>query len=521
LVDKVSKIGEKKHFVFAPNVLLIIYFVKHFQLNRPMNIDYSPDISKVWRTFEEICKIPRPSRSEEMIIDYIMDFAGRNGLEAHKDEVGNILIVKPAFPGMEDRKTTILQSHLDMVGEKTPFSGHDFTRDPIKPVRDGHWLRADDTTLGADDGIGIAAQLVILEDRKAMHGPLECLFTVDEETGMTGARNLRPGFMSGSILLNLDSEDEGELFIGCAGGIDTLGKFGFDREKADPAAQAYKLQVGGLKGGHSGDEIHIAHGNPIKILNRFLLEAAEKYDLRLSELNGGNMRNAIPREAFAIVTIHPRQTREFEHAFMDFSSAMDREMKRDEPGLRLDIQKVDLPEYMIDQAQQKKFLRAIRGCPHGVIRWSKTIKGLVETSTNLASVRFTPDGKATLVTSQRSSVEKAKTEVAAKIRTIFEEGGAEVEHSDGYPGWTPDPDSPILGVTRQAYIDLFGEEPVVRAIHAGLECGLILEKYPGLDMVSFGPTIKGAHTPSERIDVKSTDKFWRLLLEILHRIPVD
>ncbi len=477
--------------------------------------------SKVWKYFEEICKIPRPSKFEEKIITYILAFAERNNLEAIKDDVGNVLISKPASPGMEKRKTVILQSHMDMVGEKEPSSPHDFTRDPIILVKDEGWIRARGTTLGADDGIGIAAQLVILEDRDLIHGPLECLFTMDEESGMTGAKELQPGFMKGSILLNLDSEDEGELFIGCAGGIDTIGKFSFELEGSDKNAVPYKVLVGGLKGGHSGDEIQKSPGNSIKVINRFLLEGTDKYDLKLSVFDGGNMRNAIPRDAYAVFTVNSNESDELEQFFTHFAETIRAELKEYEPDLQLSLQKTELPESVQSSSSQLKFLVAIGNCPHGVIAWSPNLEGLVETSTNLASVKFPAADTALLTTSQRSSVESAKHDIASKIKKGMTEGDALVEHTDGYPGWMPDPDSEIVKITRNAYLELFGNEPVVRAIHAGLECGLILEKYPGLDMISFGPTIRGAHTPTERIDVESTGKFWTLLLEVLRRIPEE
>jgi dipeptidase D len=473
----------------------------------------------MWRYFEEICKIPRPSKSEKEIIAYILDFAKKQNLEALTDDTGNILIRKPASPGMEKCKTVVLQSHLDMVGEKDPSSTHDFERDPIIPVKDGDWIRADGTTLGADDGIGIAAQLVILEDRELVHGPLECLFTVDEESGMTGAKNLDSGFMKGKILLNLDSEDEGELFIGCAGGIDTLGSYRFNLENPDGSCSAYRVSVEGLKGGHSGDEIHKSPSNSIKILARFLHNASMEHGLRLSFLNGGNMRNAIPREAYAVFTVPVDMGRKVEEYFGEYSASLGNELKKYEPDMVWNIEKAEIPEKLLSAEQQLLFLQAIECCPHGVVKWSPTLEGLVETSTNLASVKFPERDRAVITTSQRSSVESDKDTIADRVGRCLKVGGGIIEHSDGYPGWTPDPYSEILNITRITYKELFGEEPVVRAIHAGLECGLFLEKYPDLDMISFGPTIKGAHTPTERINIESTEKFWILLLEVLTRIP--
>jgi dipeptidase D len=475
--------------------------------------------SRVWEHFEEICKIPRPSKLEKEIISHILEFAGKNNLEARRDEVGNVIIGKPASAGMENRKTVVLQSHLDMVGEKEPSSSHDFTRDPIIPVKEGEWIHATGTTLGADCGIGIAAQLVILEDRDLIHGPIECLFTVDEESGMTGAKYLKSGFMDADIFLNLDSEDEGELFIGCAGGIDTCGTFRFETQKPGTSSQGFKIRVGGLNGGHSGDEIHKSPGNSIKVLNRFLLHTTNEFQISMALADGGNMRNAIPRDAFAVFTVAEDKIEGLENYFRKFSDSIHTELKDYEPDMYLELERTDLPEKVISEKQQLVFLQTLRCIPHGVISWSETLEGIVETSTNLASVKFEETDTAIVTTSQRSSLESGKKIIADRVARCFELGGAIVEHSDGYPGWTPNPISEILNITKLAYKDLFGQVPVVRAIHAGLECGLILEKYPGLDMLSFGPTIKGAHTPTERIHIGTTEKFWKLLLEVLYRIP--
>ncbi|MFC2098209.1 aminoacyl-histidine dipeptidase [Bacteroidota bacterium] len=477
--------------------------------------------SRVWDHFEEICKIPRPSKSEDQIIEYVLSFARKNNLESKRDEVGNVIIHKPASKGKENLKTVILQSHLDMVGEKEPDSGHDFERDPIIPVKDGQWIRATGTTLGADCGIGIAAQLVILEDKDLVHGALECLFTVDEESGMTGAKFLKSGFMKGKILLNLDSEDEGELFIGCAGGVDTIGTFKFNTERTENSSIGVKVLVGGLKGGHSGDEIHKSPGNSIKVLNRFLNHATREFKIQLALFNGGNMRNAIPRDAFAVFCVPHENFMELEKYFKEFSDSIRTELRDYEPDLFLEFEKTDLPDAVIPADPQIKFLETLTCLPHGVISWSPSLEGLVETSTNLASVKFPESDICIVTTSQRSSVESGKKIISERVARCLENGGAMVEYSDGYPGWTPNPESEILTITRKAYKELFGENPVVRAIHAGLECGLILEKYEGLDMLSFGPTIKGAHTPTERIHIQSTEKFWKLLLEVLNRIPKE
>jgi len=477
------------------------------------------DNAILWKHFEDISSIPRLSSNEGQVIDYLMAFAHEHKLIASKDKTGNVLISKPASPGMENRKTVILQSHMDMVGEKDQDSPHDFSKDPIVPVIDGEWIRGNGTTLGADDGIGIAAQLLILSDIDLQHGPIECLFTVDEESGMTGAQNLEPGFLSGEILINLDSEDEGELFIGCAGGIDTVGSFKNKTKKPDAGSVAYKIAVGGLKGGHSGDEIQKSPGNAIKILNRFLWNAGKNFQLRLSKFDGGNLRNAIPREAFAIFTIPADLVNDFEVFYQRFTDSLKLELKDFESELSFQLSRSKMPETILTRKRQLNLLRTIYACPHGVITWSPTLKDLVETSTNLASIKFPEPDMAIITTSQRSSVDTAKKNISDRVASCLALGGAMVQHSDGYPGWTPDPDSEILNITRGVYAGLFGQDPVVRAIHAGLECGLILEKYPELDMISFGPTIKGAHTPSERININTTGKFWKLLLEVLGRIP--
>ncbi len=484
-----------------------------------MNILGKLDPQGVWRHFEKICEIPRPSKKEEKILAYLTDFAKSHRLNWIQDQVGNLLIRKPATPGMENLKTLILQSHVDMVGEKLGEVEHDFERDPIQPLIDGEFVKARGTTLGADDGIGIAAQLAILESNSIEHGPLECLFTIDEESGMTGAFGLTPGFLEGTILINLDSEDEGELFIGCAGGMDTLVTFTPEYENVPSDYMAFQISVNGLKGGHSGDEIHKGLGNSIKLLNRFLWEESRKFDLRVSSFEGGNMRNAIPREAQAVAVI-PRVNREqLIQDLGNYEKIIQAENRVLEPDLKISIDAAKRPAEMFAITFQQDFLNALYACPHGVYGWSQDIPGLVESSTNLASVKTGSDGKLLVTTSQRSSVDSAKRDLAQKIRSLFEMAGGHVAHTEGYPGWKPNTESEIVRITRETYQDLFGNAPVVRAIHAGLECGLFLQKYPELDMLSFGPTIKGAHTPDERIDIQSTRKFWVLLLEVMKRIP--
>jgi dipeptidase D len=475
--------------------------------------------NSVWTYFEEICRIPRPSKKEKLVIAYLQNFAKEHGLKVKTDHAGNVLIEKPAYPGYEKFKPVVLQCHMDMVCEKNSDVAHNFLSDPIVPTVDGEWVKANGTTLGADDGIGIAAQLAILASTEIKHGPLECLFTVDEETGLTGANELEKNFFGSKILINLDSEDEGELFIGCAGGVDTLATFAYDTEKVPSNSTAFKLIVKGLKGGHSGDDIDKGLGNSIKIINRFLWRGVNSYDLRLSMLDGGNLRNAIPREAYAIFTIHEEDRAALRKEFAQIKNDILAELHDVEPDLSITFEGAELPSYVVDEPTQYDLLNALYACPHGVISMSRQLKGLVETSTNLASVKFIQDNQILVTTSQRSSVESAKRDISNMVESVFRLANARIQHSDGYPGWTPNTNSEILGITRDSYVRLFGVEPVVRAIHAGLECGLFLEKYPELDMISFGPTIKAAHSPTERLNIPSTMKFWKLLLEVLQNIP--
>lgn len=447
-----------------------------------------------------------------------MDFGKKNNLETLKDEAGNVLIKKPATKGKENLPTVILQSHMDMVCEKNNDTVHDFDKDPIQPVVDGEWVRAKGTTLGADDGIGMAAQMAVLTSADIQHGPIECLFTVDEETGLTGAFALKPGFLSGSILLNLDSEDEGEMFIGCAGGVDTLATLPYNREEVPAGQVAIRIDVKGLLGGHSGDEINKGRGNSNKILNRFLWEINQKYGIRLAEFNGGNLRNAIAREAYAVITIDSKHKEDVRVAFNIYASEMERVWAATDPKIKLDLETTDAPEYVIDKATSDKLFNALYACPHGVFSMSFRMPGMVETSTNLASVKFIDGDKIFITTAQRSDVESEKYNIAQMVESAFLMAGAEVEHSDGYPGWTPNPDSKILKTAVDSYSRLFGKEPVVRSIHAGLECGLFLEKYPNMDMISFGPTLRDVHSPDERINIETVEMFWKHLVDVLENI---
>lgn len=472
---------------------------------------------RLWHYFLEICKIPRPSKKEEKIAAYICEFAKTHNLKYNVDEAGNVLVIKPASPGYENRPGVILQSHLDMVCEKNSDTVHDFDKDPITPWVEGDWVKAKGTTLGADDGIGIAAALAILESDQIQHGPLEALFTMDEETGLTGAFALKPNQLQGRVLLNLDSEDEGQIFIGCAGGKDTVATMPLETEEVPENHIAFKVSLTGLKGGHSGDDINKGLGNAVKLMNRFLWNAQELFEIALADLNAGNLRNAIAREAFALFTIHTDLETDLRNYVKQFAADVRNELKATEPDLSFTIEPVILPAHVLDEALQADLLDALYACPHGVIAMSREIPDFVETSTNLASVKFV-DSKIVITTSQRSSVESSKKDVADMVSSVFYLMQADVEQSNGYPGWKPDPASGVLKVSVDAYKKLFNQDPQVLAIHAGLECGLIGAIYPGMDMVSFGPTIKGAHSPDERLDIPSTEKFWLLTLEILKNI---
>jgi dipeptidase D len=473
----------------------------------------------IWKYFEEITKIPRPSRMEAKIIGFIEDFAQEHKLPFEKDATGNILIRKAASPGYENKKRVCLQSHLDMVCEKNSTSRHNFETDPIRTLVDGDWVRAEDTTLGADNGIGIAAQLAILESPQLKHGPLECLFTVDEETGLNGAKGLESGFFKGTILLNLDSEDDGELFIGCAGGMNTIATLKYNMRPSIEGSSAFRIDVAGLQGGHSGTDIHKNRGNSIKILNQFLWEIRNRFEARLSIFEGGNLRNAIPREAYAIVVIPGTHKEVFTEYFHDYTRPLLADYIIDEPGIQINLTPVPLPEKVLKKKVQERLLNALYACPHGVISWSRVMQELVETSTNLASVKFEGMNRIVISTSQRSAINAARLQIANAVKSTFKLANARVEHTEGYPGWNPNPTSEILKITETSYKKLFGIEPAVKAIHAGLECGLFLEKYPWLDMISFGPTILDAHSPSERINIPTTEKFWKLLLDVLENIP--
>lgn len=478
--------------------------------------DLEPKI--VWNFFHEITQVPRPSKKEEKIIEYIENVANKHNIPMKKDEVGNLLLFKEATKGYESLPTVVLQAHIDMVCEKNSNVKHDFDNDPIKTVVDGEWLRAEGTTLGADNGIGVAAALAVVTSEDIEHGPIECLFTVDEETGLTGANALQKGFMTGKILLNLDSEDEGEIFIGCAGGKNTTATFSYEAVTASDKEEYFKISVSGLNGGHSGGDIHLGLGNANKILARFLYQLLDKYEFKLSGILGGNLHNAIAREAYAIIGIDGKKKEEVSALLNIFAADIENELKHVDPNVTLSMETTDAPKTNIPDDIKTNLILALLACPHGVMAMSHDIEGLVETSTNLASVKQIDDNKIFIVTSQRSSVESEKDATADQVASVFKLAGAKVIHNDGYPGWAPNPNSKILEVAKTSYRKLFGKDAKIMAIHAGLECGLFLEKYPYLDMISFGPTLRSVHSPDERIEIKTVDMWWQHLLDILKNI---
>ena len=475
--------------------------------------------ASVWKHFYSLTQVPRPSRKEEKIIEFMKNFGKSLGLETWVDEVGNVMIRKPATPGMENRKGIVLQSHLDMVPQKNSDKVHDFEKDPIETMVDGEWVTANGTTLGADNGMGVAAIMAVLEDKTLEHGLVEALFTIDEESGMTGAFNLKPNVLKGEILLNLDSEDEGELYIGCAGGIDGNFEFHYKEVPVEANTIAIKLKISGLKGGHSGLDIPLGRGNACKILTRVIWHGVEKHGLRLSSLEAGNMRNAIPREGHAIYTIPAGEKEKYGKCFADFTASIKAELSVTEPGLVIAFEEVSLPKGLMDVDTQNRMLRAVYGCPNGVIRMSDSMEGLVETSTNLSIIK-SENGVVGIRCLLRSSVNSSKDDLTKMMGSIFELAGAKVEFEGEYPGWKPNPDSPILKTMQEVYNKRFGKIPEIKAIHAGLECGLLGSVYPGWDMISFGPTIRYPHSPDEKVNIASVEKFWIYLVETLKNAPI-
>ncbi|TFH28193.1 MAG: aminoacyl-histidine dipeptidase [Bacteroidia bacterium] len=473
---------------------------------------------EVWKHFYTLTQIPRPSKKEAEIIAYMKKFGEDLGLETIVDEVGNVIIKKPATPGMEKRKGVVLQGHLDMVPQKNSDKDFDFEKDPIETLIDGEWLTADGTTLGADNGIGVAAAMAVLESTTLKHGPVEALFTIDEETGMTGAFGLKPGVLDGDILINMDSEDEGELYVGCAGGIDVSALKNYTEESAPSGQQAYQVNVQGLKGGHSGMDIPLGRANANKLLFRFLMQAESDLKIRLSEASGGDLRNAIPRESHAVVLVPSADASAFESLVGFYQEIYQKEFADTEPDLSFTCSKTASPSKVVPASDQAKFIRAIFACPNGVQRMSQSMKGLVETSNNLA-IASVKDGKFEAYNLTRSSVDSAKEATAWKIAAVFQLIDAEVKLSGDYPGWKPNMASPILLTCQEVYNKNFGKIPEIKAIHAGLECGLLGGVYPNFDMISFGPTIRFPHSPDEKVEIGTVQKFWDFLVAILEEVP--
>ena len=473
----------------------------------------------LWNKFADLNAVPRPSKKEERVIEFMKNFGNNLGLETFEDEIRNVIIRKPATAGMENRKAIVMQGHLDMVHQKNSDTVFDFDTQGIDMYVDGDWVRARGTTLGADNGLGVAAIMAILESKDIPHPAIEALFTIDEETGMTGALNLKGGILQGQILLNLDTEEDDEIDIGCAGGIDVTATRSYNEEEVPEGSVGHIITVKGLKGGHSGMDIHKGLGNANKIMNRLLFDAFENFGLQVVEIDGGSLRNAIPRESVAKVVISEMFDEAYIFDMQEIINDIKTEYKTTEPNLTIEIVKCELPKKVMDLGVQEGIIRAIYAAHNGVYRMSADMEDLVETSNNIARV-IIKEGEISVGCLTRSSVETSKFDLANSLRSAFELVGCEVELSGSYPGWTPNVKSEILDVLVPIYEKQNGEKPKVVACHAGLECGILGTNYPDMDMISFGPTIHGAHSPDERASISSSQKFWKFLLEILKNIPV-
>jgi dipeptidase D len=472
----------------------------------------------LWQLFEQICSIPHPSKHEDKIAAWIVNWANDLGLTTVQDKVGNIIIKKPATAGMENKKGVILQAHMDMVPQKNADKAHDFVNDPIEAYVDGEWVTANGTTLGADNGIGLAASLAVLASDNIAHGPLEVLVTIDEEAGMTGAFGLEPGYLEGSILLNTDSEDEGEVYMGCAGGIDVNITLPISHAPTPANSSAYTLAVAGLKGGHSGVDIHLGRGNANKLLARLLLTLSETLNLSLASFNGGSLRNAIPREANAVVTVPTEQVQQLTDLVASALSLYQSEFGTVEDKLSITLSETITPNNVLSAVSQTQLLNSINGCVNGVIRMSDSIAGVVETSTNLGVV-VSQENAVSIKCLVRSLIDSARSNTQHMVASTFKLAGAEVTFTGAYPGWEPKTDSEIKDILRNTYQEMFGELPKIMVIHAGLECGLFKDAYPEWDMVSFGPTIRFPHSPDEKVKIDTVERFYQLLVKVLGNIP--
>ncbi|NIY84231.1 aminoacyl-histidine dipeptidase [Vibrio hepatarius] len=472
----------------------------------------------LWQFFDKICSIPHPSKHEEALAQYIIDWAKAQGLDVRRDPTGNVFIKKPATPGMENKKGVVLQAHIDMVPQKNEDTDHDFTKDPIQPYIDGEWVTAKGTTLGADNGIGMASCLAVLASKEIKHGPIEVLLTIDEEAGMTGAFGLEAGWLEGEILLNTDSEQEGEVYMGCAGGIDGQMTFDIKREVLPADYVTRQLILKGLKGGHSGCDIHTGRGNANKLVARFLAGHAQELDLRLIEFRGGSLRNAIPREAFVTVAVPAANEAKLAELFSYYTDLLTQELGKVETNIVSFNEAIETQQQALSLTDQQRFIAALNACPNGVIRMSDEIEGVVETSLNVGVIT-TEANQINVLCLVRSLIDSGRQQVESMLTSVAELAGASIEFSGAYPGWKPDADSEIMAIFRDMYEGIYGHKPNIMVIHAGLECGLFKEPYPNMDMVSFGPTIKFPHSPDEKVKIDTVALFWDQMVALLEAIP--
>lgn len=472
----------------------------------------------LWQFFDKICSIPHPSKHEEALAQYIVTWATEQGLEVRRDPTGNVFIKKPATAGMENKKGVVLQAHIDMVPQKNEDTDHDFTRDPIQPYIEGEWVTAKGTTLGADNGIGMASCLAVLASSEIKHGPLEVLLTIDEEAGMTGAFGLEAGWLEGEILLNTDSEQEGEVYMGCAGGINAELFFDIQREALPQGYVARQLILKGLKGGHSGCDIHTGRGNANKLMARFLAGHSNELDMRLIEFRGGSLRNAIPREAFVTVALPEENLNKLAELFEFYTELLKSELGKVETNLVTFNQEASSDAQVLLMADQQRLIAALNACPNGVMRMSDEIEGVVETSLNVGVIK-TEENKVSVLCLVRSLIDSGRTQVESMLKSVAELAGARIELSGAYPGWKPDADSEIMAIFRDMYQGIYGHKPNIMVIHAGLECGLFKKPYPHMDMVSFGPTIKFPHSPDEKVKIDTVQLYWDQMVALLEAIP--
>jgi dipeptidase D len=470
----------------------------------------------VWKHFDALSKIPRASSNEAAARQYVLDLAHKLQLETQQDEAGNVVVRKPPRPGREQAPMALLQGHLDMVCEKNEGTAHDFSKDAIRVVRDGDWLKADGTTLGADNGVGVAASLAVMESTEIAHGPLEFVYTMDEETGLTGASKFGKGMLKAKYFLNLDNEEKGTLCIGCSGGVNTTARRKVVLQPAGSGA-AFRVKVSGLKGGHSGVDIHQGRGNALRILGNALQRVLEKVPVRIADIKGGSARNVIPREAAAIVVLDPAHEKELRPVLSDFANETRADLGGFDPGVQITVEPADRPSQILDSADAKQIVDLLATVPHGVLAMSPDIPGLTQTSTNLATIAIKGD-QVEFGTSQRSAIEASKQAARRMVETVFRIAEFDIEHDAGYPGWKPEPNSDIVRTCKSVYEQTFGEQPRLIAMHAGLECGVIGEKYPGMQMISFGPQIESPHSPNERVEIPSVADFWKYLRAVLERL---